>query len=124
LTILRTSWHRLIKTKKRLRLVSLLPEATEENAFWLKHPLGLKRAIEELEPFPVQLSQVTFDLLNEKNFQVKSGNVLNLHPDGVILAPIFKTESIDFCNRLAKRHIPFVFLDSCLNETRLNQSIE
>src|SRR4030043_6250 len=108
---------RALRTKRRLHLVSLLPEATEENAFWLKHPLGLKRAINELDPFPVKLSQVTFDLLDEKNFQEKTGHVLNLRPDGVILAPIFKAESIDFCNRLTRKRIPFVFLDACINET-------
>jgi LacI family transcriptional regulator len=108
---------RALRTKRKIHLVSLLPEATEENAFWLKHPLGLKRAINELEPFPVELSQVTFDLLDEKNFQEKTVNVLNLHPDGVILAPIFKAESIDFCDRLDKKKIPFVFLDGYINET-------
>jgi LacI family transcriptional regulator len=108
---------RALKTKRKLHLVSLLPEATEENAFWLKHPLGLKRAINELDPFPVKLSQVTFDLLNEKNFQERTVNVFNLRPDGVILAPIFKVESIDFCNRLTKKKIPFVFLDGYIKES-------
>jgi LacI family transcriptional regulator, galactose operon repressor len=108
---------RALKTKRKLHLVSLLPEATEENAFWLKHPRGLQKAIDELEPFPVKLSQVTFDLLDERDFQEKTGSVLNLRPDGVILAPIFKAESIDFCSRLTKKNIPFVFLDACVNET-------
>ncbi len=108
---------RALKIKRKLHLVSLLPEATEENAFWIKHPLGLKRAMNELEPFQVKLSKVTFDLLDEKDFQKKTANVLNLHPDGVILAPIFKTESIDFCNRLAKKQIPFVFLDGYIKES-------
>jgi LacI family transcriptional regulator len=108
---------RALKVKRKLHLVSLLPEPTEENAFWLKHPLGLKKAVSEIEPFPVKLSQVTFDLLDEKSFQRKTGNVLNLHPDGVILAPIFKNESIVFCKRLAKKSIPFVFLDGYIDET-------
>ena len=108
---------RALKTKRKLHLVSLLPEATEESAFWIKHPMGLNRSINELDPFPVKLSQVTFDLLNEKNFQRKTGNVLNLHPDGVILAPIFKAESIDFCNCLTKKQIPFVFLDGYIKES-------
>lgn len=108
---------RALKVKKNLNLVSLLPGPTEENDFWLRHPLGLKRAVAELDPFPVKLSQVTFDLLDEKSFQKKAGNVLRLHPDGVILAPIFKNESTEFCGRLAKRNIPFVFLDGYINET-------
>jgi LacI family transcriptional regulator len=109
---------RALKTKKRLNLVSLLPEVTEDNSFWIKHPQGMERAINELDPFPVNLSQITFDLLDEKDFQKKAGHVLNLHPDGIILAPIFKAESISFCEKLSKRKIPFVFIDGFIKETQ------
>jgi LacI family transcriptional regulator len=108
---------RALKSKKKLNLVSLLPEPTEESAFWMKHPEGMLRAMSELDPFPVKLNQVTFDLLNEKDFARKSADALNLHPDGVILAPIFKSESITFCNYLAKKQIPFVFVDGFIEET-------
>jgi LacI family transcriptional regulator len=109
---------RALKTSKRLNIVSLLPEATEDNLFWIRHPQGMERAVNELEPFPVNLVQVTFDLLDENDFQKKTIKVLNLHPDGIILAPIFKTESIAFCEKLTKRKIPFVFVDGFIKETK------
>lgn len=108
---------RALKTRRKLNLVSLLPEPTEESAFWMKHPEGILRAMAELDPFPVRLLQVTFDLSDEKDFARKSADALNLHPDGVILAPIFKSESITFCNRLQKKKIPFVFIDGFIEET-------
>jgi LacI family transcriptional regulator len=43
--------------------------------------------------------------------------VLNLNPDGVLLAPIFKNESVAFCKRLAKEKIPFVFVDGFIENT-------
>lgn len=107
----------VLKLKKRFHLVSLLPEPTEDNSFWQKHALGMTRAIEELDPFPVSLSQVTFDILNEYDFQKKAISVLNLKPDGVLLAPIFKSESITFCSRLFKEKIPFVFVDGFIEDT-------
>jgi LacI family transcriptional regulator len=107
----------VLKLKKRFHLVSLLPEPTEDNSFWLKHPIGMKRAVEELDPFPIVLSEVTFDLLNEEDFQKKTSNVLDLKPDGVLLAPIFKSESIAFCSKLALEKVPFVFVDGYINET-------
>jgi len=107
-----------LKSKKRLLLVSLLPEPTEDNAFWKKHPQGITRAINELDPFPVNLTQITFDILDEKDFQNKTGMLMNLHPDGVLLAPIFKAESISFCNRMTKKQIPFVFIDGYIKETK------
>ena len=55
----------VLKSKKRVHLVSLLPEPNEDNSFWKKHPIGMLKAIEELDPFPVTLSQVTFDIQSE-----------------------------------------------------------
>ena len=107
----------VLKSKKRFHLVSLLPEPTEDNSFWKKHPLGMIRAIEELDPFPVTLSQVTFDMQSEEDFQKKTNIVFDLKPDGVLLAPIFKTESIAFCSRLQKENIPFVFIDGFIENT-------
>jgi LacI family transcriptional regulator len=107
----------VLKSKKRYHLVSLLPEPTEINSFWKKHPNGMERALEELDPFPVTLTQVTFDMQDEEDFQTKTGIVLNLNPDGVLLAPIFKTESVAFCQRLFRDNIPFVFIDGFIENT-------
>jgi len=107
----------VLKSKKRFQLVSLLPEPTTDNSFWEKHPLGMNKAIEELSLFHVTLIQITFDMLNEEDFQKKTGSVLALKPDGVLLAPIFKSESIAFCSRLVKEKIPFIFIDGFIEDT-------
>jgi LacI family transcriptional regulator len=109
---------RALKTKKKLNLVSLLPEPTEESAFWNKHSQGIQRAMNDLDPFPLTMTEVNFDLLDEVDFQKKTTVVMDLNPDGVILAPIFKSESIAFCNLLYKKHIPFVFIDGYIKETK------
>jgi LacI family transcriptional regulator len=106
-----------LKTRRRFNLVSLLPVPTGENSFWNKHPEGMNKAISELDQFPVTLNQVTFDLNLEKDFQQKTGLVLELQPDGIILAPVFKTESVAFCTILHEKKIPFVFVDNYLAET-------
>lgn len=107
----------VLKSKKRFHLVSLLPAPIENNPFWKKHSLGMIRAIEELEHFPVTLSQVTFDMQSEDDFQKKTSIVLDLKPDGVLIAPIFKSESIAFCSRLHKEQIPLVFIDGYIENT-------
>jgi len=107
----------VLKLRKRFHLVSLLPEPTEDNSFWLKHPLGMERAVEELDPFPLTLTQVTFNILDEDDFQKKAASLFNLKPDGVLLAPIFKSESIAFCSKLHREKIPFVFVDGYIEDT-------
>ena len=108
---------RALKSMRSFRLLSLLPDPTEENAFWSRHPHGITRVMDELDPFHVTMDQFTFDLQCEKDFLKKTKDVLNFHPDGVIMAPIFKAESIIFCERLTKERIPFVFIDGFINET-------
>lgn len=108
---------RVLKSRKGYHLVSLLPEPSEDNLFWEKHSTGINRAMEELELFNVILTQVTFDMFNEDDFQLKARSVINLRPDGVILAPIFKSESIAFCSGLKENGIPFVFVDGFIENT-------
>jgi LacI family transcriptional regulator len=107
----------VLKSKKRVHLVSLLPEPTEDNPFWYKHSLGISRAIDELDPFPLSISRITFDMQNEDDFQKKTNDVLKLKPDGVILAPIFKSESTLFCSGLFNKNIPFIFIDGFIDNT-------
>jgi LacI family transcriptional regulator len=107
----------VLKTKKPYNLVSLLPAPTDDNTFWVKHPLGMERAMTELDPFPINLTQIKFDLTDEVDFAKKAKSVLALKPDGVLLAPIFKSESILFCSLLDKEGIPFVFVDGYIQET-------
>jgi LacI family transcriptional regulator len=108
---------RVLKSKKSYNLVSLLPAPSEDNPFWQKHPFGIARAIKELDPFPVTSLQVNFDIQHEDDFLAKTEEVLKLKPDGVLLAPIFKDESVAFCTRLKEAKIPFVLIDSLIENT-------
>lgn len=108
---------RVLKSHKQYHLVSLLPEPIENDSFWQKHPVGMLRAIDELNAFPLKLSQIKFDIQSEEDFQKKADEILGIGADGVILAPIFKTESITFCNKLTIKKIPYVFIDGFIEET-------
>ncbi len=107
----------VLKSRKKFHLVSLLPEPTEINSYWQKHPVGMVRALEELDPFPLTITEINFDMQSEEDFQKKTATVLNLKPDGVLFAPIFKSESITFCKKLFKNKIPFVFIDGYIENT-------
>lgn len=106
----------VLKSKKQYHLISLLPEPTEDNSFWQKHPEGINKALEDLNLFYVKHSQINFDILNEKDFQNKANSIFNIKPDGVLLAPIFKAESLAFCSRLTDSNIPFVFIDGFIED--------
>jgi len=108
---------RALKTKRSYNLVSLLPGATDANSFWKKHPEGMMKAISELDQFPVNIDQLNFDLDSSEEFQEQAANVFEMNPDGLILAPVHRRESIKFCEKLKKKKIPFIFVDNFLTET-------
>jgi LacI family transcriptional regulator, galactose operon repressor len=106
----------VLKSKKQYHLISLLPESTNDNSFWQKHPVGMNKAMDDLDLFNVKLSQITFNILNEKDFQKKANDIFDLNPDGILLAPIFKEESLAFCSNLSANNIPFVFIDGFIED--------
>jgi LacI family transcriptional regulator len=75
----------VLKSKKQYHLVSLLPESINDNSFWQKHPVGMNKAMDDLDLFNVKLSQITFNILNEKDFQKKANDIFDLNPDGILL---------------------------------------
>ncbi len=107
----------VLKSGKGYHIVSLLPEPSRDNVFWEKHSAGIRRAMQELSLFHITFTQLSFDMFDEKDFQRKADNVLELLPDGVLLAPIFKTESMAFCHELNNKKIPFVFVDGFIENT-------
>lgn len=108
---------RALRTNKKQRLVALLPAVTDDSVFWQKHQNGLMDGMKQLEPYNVSLELVLFDMHQDNDFLIKAEEVMQMNPDGVLMAPIFKHESISFCQRLTKLDIPFVFIDNFIDSS-------
>ena len=74
--------------------------------------MGVKKRINELRPYGVQIEHFTFNQLNSKSFVKEAEKIIELQPDGVVLAPFFKKESGQLIEKLKGNDIPFVFIDS------------
>lgn len=91
---------------------TLLPQPPSAEGYWNKPFIGIKRCIAEIDQFGVQIQPFTFNQFNSKSFVDESKKILKLKPDGVVLAPFFKKESLTFIEQLNEQKIPFVFIDS------------
>lgn len=105
-----------LKRQKVYNLVSLLPEATDENIFWKNHVAGIERALSELVPFPVSMTFVNFDYFDESDFRERYREVMNMKPDGVLFAPVFRNGSISFARELEILNVPYVLVDGAIEE--------
>lgn len=106
-----------LTTKKIYKISVLIPKGGNDNIYWLSHPKGIEKAVKELQPFSVKINYYFFELHNEADFLKRTDDILNNLPDGVILAPILKKEAIQFCKKLDEHKIPYIFIDTFIDQT-------
>lgn len=107
---------RVLASKKKPRLVCLIPFFTPENKYWEAPLKGIIKAEKEIADYGVTVSYSLFDQYLPDSFEKKTRDVLSYHPDGVLLAPVFSKQASDFVKKLDNLKIPYVFIDSKLKE--------
>lgn len=106
-----------LTSKKQYHLAALLPRGGQDNVYWMAHPQGIEKAVNELRPFFVDVHFFFFELHNEADFIAKTREIIEYNPEGVIFAPILKKESIQFCADLDAKNIPYIFIDTFIEDS-------
>ena len=101
-----------LASKKSALFATLFPQPPSEEGYWSKPIKGVQKRIAELPQYGVQIQPFTFSQTDSKSFEAESERILELQPDGVVLAPFFKKEALAFIEKLNELTIPFVFIDS------------
>jgi LacI family transcriptional regulator len=98
--------------KKPFLFATLLPTPLSAEGYWNKPQLGIRKRSDELHHYRIQIESFHFSQHSPAEFEIRGNEMLELHPDGVILAPYFFKESNQIVSQLRGRKIPFVFIDS------------
>ena len=106
-----------LASKKSYNISALLPKGTGDNIFWNNHIEGIKNAVASLQPFSVNVRFYLFELNNEKEFVDQTKQLMQDGADAVIMAPVLKNESQEFCLQLDDKDIPYVFIDTFIKDT-------
>jgi LacI family transcriptional regulator len=101
-----------LASKKTAVFATLLPQPPSKEGYWNKPFIGVQKRIAELKQFGIQIQSFTFSQSDRTEFVREAEKILELKPDGIILAPFYKKESLEFIEKLKKQNIPFVFIDS------------
>ncbi|UXP30703.1 LacI family DNA-binding transcriptional regulator [Reichenbachiella agarivorans] len=104
---------RNLKLNKIYQIAVILPL---DNEYWKIQQQGIEQSAEEYEPLGMVLKFYPFDRSNQGSFLSKAALAIEDEPDAVILAPLMEREATDICARLKAKKIPFVFVDSNLEE--------
>lgn len=103
---------RTLALGSQFTVCSLFPEATSSQSYWTLPKIGVDQGVEVYKDFGMELHTYEYSLFNESSFVKSADAILGKNPSGVILAPLFEKESLEFISKLEERDIPYVFIDA------------
>ena len=103
---------RRLASGKVYRFAVLIPAVSDETAYWQAPLNGINRAEAELSQYGIKVERYLFDQNSKKSFSTMAKAILKTEVDGVVMAPSFIEESIQFTNACKELKIPYVFINS------------
>lgn len=107
---------RSLASKKRYRIFCLFP-AYQKGDYWENIENGFEQAAADFENYNVEILIEYFNQFDSSSFTKVSQSILEKEPDAIIMAPVFRNETIQFVNQLSEKKIPFSYIDSMIEET-------
>lgn len=100
--------------KREVRLAVVMPGSVNGHAFWELPAKGVERAVEELAGYKLSVDPFYFDQFDRDDFvkRMKKFPFQDFH--GVLFAPVFREDSINFITRCEKNNVPVVLFNSLL----------
>ncbi len=104
---------RTLVSSKSIRIAVLLPNPKQDE-YWKLAVDGIDQAQHEWAQYSIELTRHYFDLYKKDSFKTMAAKVLKSAPDGIIAAPVFTTESVEFFTLCKTHNIPYVLVNSNL----------
>lgn len=105
----------LLATRKARMIACLLPRY-EEGEYWQKIHNGFVKGGQQVAPLDVRTEVFFYDQYDPGSFRQAAADLLASGPSGVVLPPLFKGETMMFADQLAARRVPYVYVDTKLEE--------
>lgn len=105
----------LLASQKERVIICLIPEHTP-GEFWSLAGKGIADASLLVSRYGIKVVTVDYDQYSLESFRNACAKVLAASPSGVLLAPLFRDESLNFVKELQAAGIPYIFLDSKIDE--------
>ena len=98
------------------RIAALIFE--EDDPYWHQIHLGIEKAQEATQHYGVSIDAFFCDQSDPKMFEKLAGEILESRPDGVLVAPLFLKQGMDFLHQCHKRDIPVVIINTQMPKAR------
>lgn len=106
---------RTLGTHKNYRIAAIIPNPRQDE-YWSFSYEGIQQAAEQWSQYAIQVKPFHFDLYEKNSFVRAAEEALQSSPDGILLAPIFHQESIQFFKECSNAKVPFVLFNNNIEE--------
>ncbi|MBO5582669.1 MAG: LacI family DNA-binding transcriptional regulator [Bacteroidales bacterium] len=93
-------------------LVAVLIPESEHGSFWELAASGIAKAAESVTAVGIDIVHFEYDQYDIESFRKASARMLDAHPSGVVMAPMFQGETEVLTEALQEQGIPYCFIDS------------
>jgi LacI family transcriptional regulator len=114
---------RSLALKREIRLAVVMPRPENENSFWILPRKGIQKALAELSPYKIEIDTFYFDQSDQQGFKTSMEGFPFGSFEGVLFAPVFHFESIEFLNRCKGENVPVVLFNSMLEEPAVSSFV-
>ncbi len=101
-----------LATGRSVNILVCMPEVVSEHAFWKFPESGVARALQELTHFDIHVEYLRFDQHSKADFLKKAAGTDPSKYDGMLFAPVFSEDSIEFVDRFRNAGVPCVQFNS------------
>ncbi|MEA1875290.1 MAG: LacI family DNA-binding transcriptional regulator [Bacteroidota bacterium] len=101
-----------LASRRNYHFAVLMPAGSNQNPYWEDPLKGVLKAGKELKPYGVSLDIQTFSQNDTTDFRKKGEKLLQSKPDGLLLAPVFFSESKIFLSKCLEQNLPVTFIDT------------
>ena len=102
---------RTLALGKNFTICALIPSAPSGEHYWSLPLQGIKLASCQYRDYGISTEYFFYNQFEEQSFIEQAASIEKIHPDGVIMAPMFLNEGSTFAARLSNKGIPYVFID-------------
>lgn len=107
----------MLASKKARTIACILPESAP-GEFWDIVKIGFEKGGENVSALNIDTVLFTYDQYSTESFRNACKKMLESKPSAVILPPLFKNDTYALVNTLANNSIPYVFVDSKLEDDK------
>ena len=97
-------------------LAAMLPDY-KYDIFWKRSTDGIDSAVKDYSSIGIKVDKFLFNPGKSKSFKQMAGNILEKGYDGILMAPFFFRESLEFFEKCRMMGLPYVTFNTYIEES-------